>query len=123
MTEDGSRPYQTLPWNSLQGWHAGVLRTIHISTEICEDLMTDTSYFNAVYRETVDLCVYLQALWPYGERHHRLSLGGRAAMGIASNHADADALVSKHGKAWTHSGAAVKAALVEQRMRNDTGNI
>ncbi len=57
---DGSiATYQTLPWNH-RGWHAGgAANDTHIGFEICEDGLTDTSYFNAVYKEAVELCVYL----------------------------------------------------------------
>lgn len=55
---DGSiATYQTLPWN-YRGWHCGSGskgsgNDTHISFEICEDGLTDVSYFNAVYKEAV----------------------------------------------------------------------
>ena len=61
--KDGSiATYQTLPWNH-RGWHAGgKANDTHIGFEICEDGLTDAAYFNAVYKEAVELCVSLQAL-------------------------------------------------------------
>jgi N-acetylmuramoyl-L-alanine amidase len=51
--------YQTLPWN-MRGWHGGgSSNNTHIGFEICEDGLTDASYFSAVYKEAVELCVYL----------------------------------------------------------------
>ena len=51
--------YQTLPWNH-RGWHAGgTANNTHIGFEICEDGLTNASYFFAVYKEAVDLCVFL----------------------------------------------------------------
>ena len=57
---DGSvATYQTLPWNH-RGWHAGgSANNTHIGFEICEDGLNDSAYFNAVYREAVELCAYL----------------------------------------------------------------
>ena len=57
---DGSiATYQTLPWN-YRGWHAGgSANDTHIGFEICEDGLTDASYFSAVYKEAVELCVHL----------------------------------------------------------------
>jgi N-acetylmuramoyl-L-alanine amidase CwlA len=50
---DGSiATYQTLPWNH-RGWHAGgAANDTHISFEICEDGLTDTSYFNGAHSKT-----------------------------------------------------------------------
>lgn len=57
---DGSiATYQTLPWNH-RGWHAGgTANNTHISFEICEDGLTDASYFKEVFKEAVELCAYL----------------------------------------------------------------
>jgi N-acetylmuramoyl-L-alanine amidase len=52
-----------LPWNH-RGWHAGGdANNTHIGFEICEDGLTDASYFSAVYKEAVELCVYLCKLY------------------------------------------------------------
>ena len=46
--KDGSiATYQTLPWDH-RGWHAGgSANDTHIGFEICEDGLTDATYFNA----------------------------------------------------------------------------
>ena len=50
---------QTLPW-TMRGWHcAGDANDTHISFEICEDGLEDVSYFEAVYRQAVELTAYL----------------------------------------------------------------
>ena len=50
---------QTLPWNH-RGWHAGgAANNTHISFEICEDNLEDAGYFQAAYREAVELTAYL----------------------------------------------------------------
>ena len=103
---DGSvATYQTLPW-TMRGWHCGTgtsgnsANNTHISFEICEDGLTDASYFQAVYREAVELTAYLckeYGLDPladgvvicHAEGHKR---------GIASNHADVLHWFPKYGK-------------------------
>ena len=57
---DGSiATYQTLPWDH-RGWHAGgSANDTHIGFEICEDGLTDYTYFQKVYREAVELCAFL----------------------------------------------------------------
>jgi hypothetical protein len=102
---DGSiATYQTLPWNH-RGWHCasgsrGSGNDTHISFEICEDILTDAAYFNAVYKEATELCAYLckeynldpakdGVLICHSEGHRR---------GIASNHADVMHWFPKFGK-------------------------
>lgn len=98
---DGSvATYQTLPW-TMRGWHCGRSgNDTHISFEICEDGLTDASYFKAVYREAVELTAHLCkefSLDPladgvvicHAEGHKR---------GIASNHGDVLHWFPKHGK-------------------------
>ena len=103
--DDGSvATYQTLPW-TMRGWHCGKGskgsgNDTHISFEICEDGLTDASYFKAVYREAVELTAMLCrefGLDPmadgvvicHAEGHKR---------GIASNHGDVLHWFPKHGK-------------------------
>lgn len=103
---DGSvATYQVLPW-TMRGWHCGTgtsgisANNTHISFEICEDGLTDASYFQAVYREAVELTAYLCqefGLDPladgvvicHAEGHKR---------GIASNHGDVLHWFPKYGK-------------------------
>lgn len=102
---DGSiATYQTLPW-TMRGWHCasgskGSGNNTHISFEICEDGLTDASYFHIVYQEAVELTAYLckqYGLNPladgvvicHAEGHRR---------GIASNHADVLHWFPKFGK-------------------------
>ena len=91
---------QTLPW-TMGGWHAGgSANDSHIGFEICEDSLEDPDYFDAVYREAVELTAFLCrefALDPladgvvlcHAEGHDR---------GIASNHGDVLHWFPKHGK-------------------------
>ncbi|GAB6170803.1 hypothetical protein JCM15765_02810 [Paradesulfitobacterium aromaticivorans] len=102
--------YQTLPWNH-RGWHAGGLANdTHIGFEICEDGLTDAFYFNKVYNEAVELCVYLCKLHGLTEKDIIGHYEGHQK-GIASNHGDPKIWFSKHGKSMDNFRAAVKAGL------------
>jgi len=99
--------YQTLPWD-IPGWHSGsgnkgpaadANNTGYIGFEICEDDTNGRTYFNAVYKEAVELCAYLCRLYgikpesPWLICHRE---GG--PLGIASNSADVLHWFPKHGK-------------------------
>ena len=108
--------YQTLPWN-MRGWHCGSGaqgsgNDTHISFEICEDNLTDSAYFNAVYKEAVELCVYLCK--QYGirpERPYLICHSEGHELGIASNHGDVMHWFPKHGKSMDTFRAEVKRLL------------
>ena len=108
---DGSiATYQTLPWN-YRGWHAGgSANDTHIGFEICEDGLTDASYFSAVYREAVELCVYLCKQYGLTEKDIICHSEG-CKLGIASNHGDVMHWFPKHGKSMDTFRAAVKVGL------------
>lgn len=92
---DGSiATVQTLPWNR-RAWHCGkghkgTANDTHIAFEICEDGLTDESYFSAVYQEAVELTAYLCRTYGLDPQADGVvichSEGYRR--GIASNHAD-----------------------------------
>ena len=89
--------YQTLPWD-YRGWHSGgSANDTHIGFEICEDGLTDASYFNAVYKEAVELCAYLCKLYGFSEKNIICHSEGYK-LGIASNHGDVMHWFPKHGK-------------------------
>ena len=108
---DGSiATYQTLPWNH-RGWHAGgAANDTHISFEICEDGLTDASYFSAVYKEAVELCIYLCKQFNLTENDIICHLEGNK-LGIASNHGDVMHWFPKHGKSMDTFRANVKSNL------------
>lgn len=111
--KDGSiATYQTLPWDFV-GWHCGGSgNQTHIGFEICEDGLTDASYFSAVYQEAVELCVYLCKLYGLTEQNVLCHSEGHAK-GIASNHGDVMHWFPKHNKTMDDFRAAVKAGLEE----------
>ena len=97
--------YQTLPWDMV-GWHSGSgtkgnagLKQGYIGFEICEDNLTDRTYFNAVYKEAVELCAYLCKLYNIPpEKPYLICHSEGYKLGIASNHGDVMHWFPKHGK-------------------------
>lgn len=121
--KDGSiATYQTLPWN-MRGWHAGgSANNTHIGFEICEDGLSDPAYFSAVYKEAVELCVYLCKQYGLMEKNIVCHSEGYK-QGIASNHGDVMHWFPKHGKSMDAFRADVKVGLSkkeEVKMDNTT---
>jgi len=121
LTDGSIATYQTLPW-SHRGWHGGSgskgsVNDTHIGFEICEDGLTDTSYFSAVYKETVELCVYLCKLYGFSEKAIICHSEGYK-LGIASNHADVMHWFPKHGKSMDTLRTDVKKQLEEENSPN-----
>ncbi len=108
---DGSiATYQTLPWDH-RGWHAGgTANNTHIGFEICEDGLNDKAYFDAVYKEAVELCAYLCKAYGLTEKDIVCHSEGYKK-GIASNHGDVLHWFPKHGKNMDTFRADVKALL------------
>lgn len=123
---DGSiATYQTLPWN-MRGWHCGSGakgsgNDTHIGFEICEDGLTDASYFSAVYKEAVELCVYLCRQYELTEKDIICHSEG-SKLGIASNHGDVMHWFPRFGKNMDTFRAAVKSGLAaaETTAESDT---
>ena len=99
--EDGSvATVQTLPWN-YRSWHCGMsANNTHISFEICEDGLTDASYFKAVYQEAVDLTAMLCKKYNLDPLKDGVVIDHSegAKRNIASGHADVSHWFPKHGK-------------------------
>jgi hypothetical protein len=112
--------YQTLPWDH-RGWHAGgSANNTHIGFEICEDGLLDYAYFKKVYREAVELCVYLCKNYGLTEDNIICHSEGYRK-GIASNHGDVRHWFSKHGKSMDTFRADIKALLDgEDKPAEDT---
>lgn len=109
--------YQTLPWNH-RGWHAGgTANNTHIGFEICEDGLTDASYFNGVYAEAIELCAYLCKIYGLSERDIIGHYEGYQK-GITSNHGDPKNWFPKHGKNMDMFRAEVKTLLCKMGDSN-----
>ena len=108
--------YQTLPWN-YRGWHAGgTANNTHIGFEICEDCLNDVIYFNAVYKEAVELCAYLCKEFGLTEKNIICHSEGYKK-GIASNHGDVMHWFPKHGKSMNTFRADVKTLLNKEDIK------
>lgn len=114
--------YQTLPWNH-RGWHAGgAANNTHIGFEICEDGLTDLGaasasvYFGKVYKEAVELCVYLCKMYNLTEKDIICHKEG-CAKGIASNHGDVMHWFPKFGKSMDTFRADVKKQLAADKPK------
>lgn len=106
--------YQCLPWNH-RGWHAGgSANNTHIGFEICEDDLTDGTYFKKVYQEAVELCAYLCKQYGLTEKDVICHSEGYR-QGVASNHGDVMHWFPKHGKSMDTFRADVKALLTEPK--------
>lgn len=107
--------YQTLPWD-IVGWHSGsgskgsANRLGYIGFEICEDGLNDKTYFDKVYLEAVELCVYLCKMYKLTEKDIICHSEGHK-QGIASNHADVMHWFPRHGKSMDTFRADVKKLL------------
>lgn len=104
--------YQILPW-TCKGWNnGGSSNNTHIAFEICEDDLTDKDYFDAVYKEAVELTVYLCRMFnidvsnviDHNEGHKK---------GIASGHVDVSHWFPKFGKSMDTFRADVKTELAK----------
>ena len=110
--------YQTLPWDH-RGWHAGgSANNTHIGFEICEDGLTDASYFGKVYQEAVELCAYLCKEYGLTEKDIICHSEGYKK-GVASNHGDVMHWFPKHGKSMDTFRAAVKELLSDTSVKED----
>lgn len=114
--KDGSiATYQTLPWD-MKGWHSGVGKKSsannlgYIGFEICEDDLSSKDYFDKVYKEAVELCIYLCKEFDLTEKDIITHCEGYK-MGIASNHGDVMHWFPKYGKSMDTFRAAVKEGL------------
>lgn len=92
--------YQTLPFD-YRGWHAGgAANNTHISFEICEDNLTDKTYFDCVYEEAVEFTAYLCKLYHLDPQKDGVVICHKEGYdrGIASGHTDVLHWFPKHGK-------------------------
>ena len=92
--------YQTLPWN-YRSWGVGAGKNgsyndSHIQFEICEDGLTNATYYKEAFQAAKELCAYLCKL--YGISPDNI-VGHYEAYqaGYGSNHGDPRNWQSKHG--------------------------
>ncbi|MBE6659922.1 MAG: LysM peptidoglycan-binding domain-containing protein, partial [Ruminococcaceae bacterium] len=97
----------------------GSANNTHIGFEICEDGLLDYTYFKKVYREAVELCVYLCKLYGLTEENIICHSEGYKQK-VASNHGDVMHWFPKHGKSMDTFRADVKAGLSEPMVDDTT---
>jgi len=111
--------YQTLPWN-MRGWHCGRSgNDSHISIELCEDDLTDGSYFSAVYREAVELTARLCREFRFDPLEPGVVLCHAEGykLGMASNHGDVLHWFGRHGKTMEDFRTDVAKTMEEEENR------
>lgn len=109
--KDGSiATYQILPW-TCKGWNnGGSSNDTHIAIEICEDDHSDKTYFNAVYKEAVEVTAFLCKR--YGIKvSNVIDHYEGYALGVASEHGDVHHWFPKFGKSMDTFRKDVEAAL------------
>lgn len=117
--------YQTLPWNFF-GWHSGsgskgsANYMGYLGFEICEDGLTDKNYFNAIYKEAVELFAYLAVEFNIKpEKPYIICHSEGHALGIASNHGDVMHWFKKHNKTMDNFRADVAAQIKKLKGEED----
>ena len=111
--------YQTLPfdmccWGVGSGSKGSYNRnpTAYIQFEICEDNLTNETYFNAAFKEAIEFCAYLCIA--YGISVDKICSHKEAhAQGYGSNHGDCDHWLKRFGKDMNWFRAEVDKLLVE----------
>lgn len=103
------RVYQTLPWD-YRCWGCGSgtkgsYNNNFIQFEICEDALTDSTYFNAAFNLAMELCAYLAKTYNISTKNI-VSHCEAHKLGYASNHSDCDYWLKKFSKTmdWFRSG-------------------
>lgn len=113
---DGSiATIQTLPWN-MRPWGCGKGRKgsyndTHIQFEICEDGLTDKTYFTKVYNEAVELCAYLCKTYPTIKVENIVCHQEAYQLGYGTNHIDVLHWFPKFGKTMDNFRSDVKSKL------------
>ena len=90
-------PYDRRAWGVGTGGSKGNWNTSRIQFEICEDGLTDETYFNKAFNTAIDYCVYLCQEFSIPVANIQSHHEGHLAE-YASNHADCDHWLIKHGK-------------------------
>lgn len=103
---------QTMPWNykpwGCGGGSKGSCNNGWIQFEICEDALTDATYFNQVYKEACEITAYLCAMNNLDPNGYTTLNGVKVPvilchadsykLGLGSNHGDVLHWFKKHGK-------------------------
>lgn len=124
LADGGVGTVQTLPWNH-RGWHAGTgtsggsANNTHIAFEICEDDLTDQSYFRKVYQEAVELTAMLCKTYNLNPLADGVVICHSEGYqrGMASNHADVMHWFPKFGKSMDTFRSDVSKAMTPAQVK------
>lgn len=112
---------QTMPWD-YKPWGCGSgskgsCNNGWIQFEICEDGLTDSTYFNKVYKEACEITAYLCDLYDIDPNGYTMLNGVKVpnilchadscSLGLGSNHGDVNHWFPKHGKSMATARADV----------------
>ena len=100
-------PFNFRPWGCGSG-SKGSCNNTHIQFEICEDALTDKSYFEACYKEACEMTAYLCKMYGIDPQGKTTCDGvtvptiidhtGSHSYGLGSNHGDIQHWSKKYGK-------------------------
>ena len=123
--KDGSiATYQVQEWGHKCN-HCGVGtsgksgNTNYISFEICEDDLKSKTYFEAVYKEAVELCAYLCELYGFDPLKNIVCHCEAYKLGFASNHADVEHWFKLYDKNMDIFRKDVKEELEDNNMSDE----
>ena len=107
MTAIQTMPWDYRPWGCGSG-SKGSCNNTHIQFEICEDALTDKSYWEAVYKEACEMTAYLCKMFGIDPKGTTVCNGvtvptiidhtGSHSLGLGSNHGDIQHWSRKYGK-------------------------
>lgn len=120
VTTVQTMPWDYRPWGCGSG-SKGSCNNGWIQFEICEDSLTDKTYFNKVYQEACEITAYLCKLYNI-DPNGSVTVNGvkvptilchadSCTLGMGSNHGDVNHWFPKHGKSMATARADVAAIL------------
>ena len=128
VTTIQTMPWDYKPWGCGSG-SKGSCNNGWIQFEICEDGLTDSTYFNKVYKEACEITAYLCDLYDIDPNGYTMLNGVKVpnilchadscSLGLGSNHGDVNHWFPKHGKSMATARADV-AKLMESTTSSST---
>lgn len=127
---------QTMPWD-YRPWGCGSgskgsCNDGWIQFEICEDALTDSTYFNKIYKEACEITAYLCRMFnidPHGSVIHNgvsvptiLCHADSHSLGLGSGHADVNHWFPKFGKSMSTARDDVASLLKTTGGNSNSGN-
>lgn len=116
VTTIQTMPWDYKPWGCGSG-SKGSCNNGWIQFEICEDGLTDSTYFNKVYKEACEITAYLCDLYDIDPNGYTMLNGVKVpnilchadscSLGLGSNHGDVNHWFPKHGKSMATARADV----------------